>query len=71
MCTSVSPCIAPAARVIDSFIRQPPKSLQPTASKAAAPPGPIFTHEACRVGEMGERDRGVEEEGVKGGSGGG
>lgn len=40
------PCAAPAARVILSFIREPPMSLHPAAKSAWAPPGPIFTHDA-------------------------
>ncbi len=43
------PCLAPAALVIDSFIKEPPKSLQPTASNDCAPPGPIFTHDAFEL----------------------
>ena len=33
----------PAARLIDSFISTPPRSLQPALSAAAAPPRPSFT----------------------------
>lgn len=43
------PWDAPAARVILSFIREPPMSLHPAASRAFAPPGPIFTQDACTV----------------------
>jgi hypothetical protein len=41
------PCTAPAARVILSFMSEPPISLQPAPKSACAPPGPIFTHDAC------------------------
>ena len=38
--------LGPAAREIDSFISVPPRSFAPAARQAAAPSGPIFTHEA-------------------------
>ena len=44
------PCTAPAARVMDSFISVPPRSLAPASSSSAAPSGPIFTHEAWMLG---------------------
>ena len=39
------PFTPPAARVIDSFIRVPPRSLAPAFRQNAAPCGPIFTHD--------------------------
>lgn len=43
---------APAARVMDSFMMEPPMSLQPHASRAAARSGPIFTHDAWFGGKI-------------------
>ena len=39
----------PAARVMDSFMSEPPISLQPHFSSCAARSGPIFTQDACRL----------------------
>jgi len=39
------PFTPPAARVIDSFMSVPPRSLAPHLSASAAASGPIFTHE--------------------------
>ena len=46
-CTAAACSGAPAARVIDSFMSEPPMSLAPQASSRAARSGPIFTQEAC------------------------
>ena len=40
------PWLAPAARLIDSFMSVPPRSLTPASSSARAPSGPSFTQEA-------------------------
>ena len=46
-CTAAACSGAPAARVIDSFMSEPPMSLAPQASSRAARSGPIFTQDAC------------------------
>jgi len=51
---------APAARVMDSFMREPPMSLAPQASSRAARSGPIFTQDACaRAGRAARPGRGL------------
>ena len=41
------PCLAPAARVMLSFMSTPPRSLHPARRSSPAISGPIFTHDAC------------------------
>ena len=45
-----SPCDAPDERLMLSFMRVPPMSLQPACSRFAPPSSPSFTQEAWMLG---------------------
>src|SRR5712691_3901507 len=49
------PCSVPAAREMLSFMSVPPRSLAPARKHAAAPVGPILTHEVWMFGISGLR----------------